>query len=475
MERIAHIRPSRKVILAVAVAGALVLVVGYISNVFSFADNVNRVLGRGPEPGTREQISELEQKVWRRPEYLADLSETQDETLRAAYEEARLLQLEGYQAANAEKHKEAVDRFTAAIDLANTDAEMAALHILRGNSYLSIGKQESSSSDFYSALADYGEALALADSISPDSDAAEPRAVALGNLGLVYGFRIDELDKAEEYCQQALEINREIGNRLGEAETMRTLGFIYEELGDLDKAEEYYRQALEINREIGNRLGEAQDLGNLGFVYYVTRRLEKAEEYYQQALEIDREIGNRLGEAETMRTLGFIYEELGDLDRAEDYFKRALEADREIGNRRYEAFDLEALGFVYEQRDALQKAEERHGEALEIFRETGDRREEARELENLGDVYLQRGELEKAEEYLQQALEIHREVGDSIGEAQALGHLGDVYYQRGDIDKAIEYLQQADDVYQQVGLGQGPKSTQETLEDLERRQQERGQ
>ena len=48
MDKIARIWRSRKVMLALAVAGAVLLAMGYINNAFDFADNVE------PSLGTRE-------------------------------------------------------------------------------------------------------------------------------------------------------------------------------------------------------------------------------------------------------------------------------------------------------------------------------------------------------------------------------------------------------------------------------------
>ncbi len=45
------------------------------------------------------------------------------------------------------------------------------------------------------------------------------------------------------------------------------LGLAYSDLGDAKKAIDYYEQALKIDREIGDRRGEGADLGNLGNAY----------------------------------------------------------------------------------------------------------------------------------------------------------------------------------------------------------------
>ena len=319
--------------------------------------------------------------------YVDGLPQAKDPALRAAFEEGRRLQDEGYEAQNAHKHREAIDRFTRALELAENDSQRAALRILRGNSYASI-------SEYGEAEADYQETLKLGKNISPTEDAAQARAAALGNLGTVYADR-GELDKAEEHHKQALEIDRETGNRLGEAADLNNLGTVYSRRGDLDIGEEHHKKALEIAREIGDREGEAITLGNLGVDYLQRGDLDKAEEHLKQALGIQRDIGDRLGEA--------------------------------------------------------------------------------RQLSNLGGVYHHRGDLEKAEEHVKEALDIQREIGNRLNQADALANLGIVYRNRGQPKEARDHLQQAQAIYQEIGAG-GPnvEIVRQALEELERRQQERG-
>jgi len=439
------------------VIGGVVFIVGLLASVIAIWQVIwpffkRRILKR-PDPQTAttkhidalaqqikagtdalaQQIKDLEAKVTQPPTYLDGLPEAVNEKLRAAYQEARILQLEGYAAQSDHKHREAIDRFTRALELAENDSQRAALHNLRGNSYSTI-------SEYNKAEADYQETLKLAARISPERDAAEARAAALGNLGNVYRERGD-LEGAEEHYKSALAIAREIGDRLGQANALGGLGLVYYRRGELEKAEEHHKKALEIYREIGNRLGEAQALGNLGLVYDLRGELEKAEEHHKKALEIDREIGNRLGEAQGLGNLGLVHARRGELEKAEEYHKQALKIDREIGNR---------LG-------------------------------EARQLGNLGAVYARRGgpgDLDKAEEDHKQALDIHREIGNRLGEANQLGNLGLVHARRGELAKARERLQQAQAIYQKIGAGgEGPEKVRRALERIaeqEREQPERG-
>ncbi|MEM2172980.1 MAG: tetratricopeptide repeat protein [Thermoproteota archaeon] len=47
-----------------------------------------------------------------------------------------------------------------------------------------------------------------------------------------------------------------------------------------------FEEALKIDREIGNRQGEASDLGNIGRVYLRKDELDEALKYLEEALDI---------------------------------------------------------------------------------------------------------------------------------------------------------------------------------------------
>ena len=83
---------------------------------------------------------------------------------------------------------------------------------------------------------------------------------------------------------------------------MGNIGLIYSDKGDADNALKYHQQALEIDKEIGYKQGEASDLGNIGLIYSDKGDADNALKYHQQALEIDKEIGYKQGEANQLAT-----------------------------------------------------------------------------------------------------------------------------------------------------------------------------
>ncbi len=134
----------------------------------------------------------------------------------------------------------------------------------------------------------------------------ETHSSVLGNLGLVYSA-LGQVDKAIEYYQKALAIDKEIGDRRGEGNRLGNLGSAYSDLGQVEKAIEYYQKALAIAQEIGDRRNEGAHLGSLGLAYSDLGQVDKAIEYYQKALAIAQEIGDRRNEGVLLNNLGYVF------------------------------------------------------------------------------------------------------------------------------------------------------------------------
>ena len=229
--------------------------------------------------------------------YLDGIPSSKNEELKDLLDKALKTEL-------AEKHRETIEILEKALILHNIETtEKMALLINLGNAYYDL-------SDIGNALKNYEAVLENAKKVDEKS-ALECRALGLWGIGLIYN-NMGEMDEALKYNQEALEIHRKIGNRLGEASVLGNIGLIYSDLGDSEKALKYLQDALKIDREIGYRQGEASDLGNIGLIYSSQGDSEKALKYHLDALKIHKEVGYRQGEASQLGNIGLIYSDLGD-------------------------------------------------------------------------------------------------------------------------------------------------------------------
>jgi CHAT domain-containing protein len=87
---------------------------------------------------------------------------------------------------------------------------------------------------------------------------------------------------------------------------------------------------LAIEREIGDRKGEANSLGNLGGVYHSLGQYRKAIEFNQQSLAIEREIGDREGEGITLSDIGSTLEEQQQPELAIVFYKQSVNVRESI-------------------------------------------------------------------------------------------------------------------------------------------------
>jgi tetratricopeptide (TPR) repeat protein len=78
----------------------------------------------------------------------------------------------------------------------------------------------------------------------------------------------------------------ELGDKYGEAETLRSLGDTYHHLDGHTQAISYYQQALELNRQLGDHYTEADTLTHLGDTYRAAGEPAAAQDVWRQAVAI---------------------------------------------------------------------------------------------------------------------------------------------------------------------------------------------
>lgn len=204
-----------------------------------------------------------------------------------------------------------------------------------------------------------------------------------------------------------------------------------------------YNQALPLERAVGDRAGEAMTLINIGSILDTRWDLEKALVSYNQALPLMRAVGNHPGEAETLDKIATVYARLGELQRAVDYRNQVLLFARAEGNRKAEAATLNNMGLDYAQMKEYRKALDYYNQALSLERAAGNRAGEAMTLLNIGSAYKDLGEELKALEYYNQAMPLMRLWVDRVGQAQTLNAIGKVHDNLGDKQVSLDYYAQS--------------------------------
>ncbi len=88
-----------------------------------------------------------------------------------------------------------------------------------------------------------------------------------------------------------------------EATTRSYIGRIYAELGEPRKAIGEYSLALQLVRDLDNRVRAANILFALGSLYEEVGEKQKASDYFRQALSAYKVLGDQKNEAETLHRI----------------------------------------------------------------------------------------------------------------------------------------------------------------------------
>jgi predicted ATPase/class 3 adenylate cyclase len=201
-----------------------------------------------------------------------------------------------------------------------------------------------------------------------NGDQSSDRADALMTLGQVYWYQGHYTD-AEGYLQQALELNRQLNLRRGEAGCLNALGAMLSEQGDWLAARQYAEEVLNICQEIGYRHGETIILRNLGGDFNDLGDYKTARAYVEQALSTCQELDDRWGEAICHDTLGVIAYGLQEMVEATAFLEEAITIQQEIGDQDGLGYTWTHLGHALLAQGLYAQAKEAYSHSLHIRHE----------------------------------------------------------------------------------------------------------
>ena len=227
---------------------------------------------------------------------------------------------------------------------------------------------------------------------------------AIDGLGVTY-YRIGEYDKAIEYIQHELMLNP--------IAAMINLSRVYRAKGDYNRAIDYAERVLEKDSEHVNAMNE------LGINYCLKQDYLQSIRWFERGLEVEPH------DKQVMDELGIAYREMGRYDQAIDWFEKKLKLypnDKEA---------LDGLGITYRKMGRYEEAIEQFKKYFKLYPN------DEYVLYNLEQTYKEMGETPQAVEYLKRQLRFSPE--DSIVRSQ-LRTISEKYEATGKLREAKEIV-----------------------------------
>jgi serine/threonine protein kinase len=131
------------------------------------------------------------------------------------------------------------------------------------------------------------------------------------NIGNIYNI-IGERKNAKKYWQEAIDLNRTIGNLGQEATILLSYGVFYQENNDFEKAKECWVRSEKIFSTLGNQDKAGLSLSNLGEVYLQTCDYQNSYDSLNKSLNIFNGLDNKEEAMTVLSLLGKLWFMLGE-------------------------------------------------------------------------------------------------------------------------------------------------------------------
>jgi tetratricopeptide (TPR) repeat protein len=276
-------------------------------------------------------------------------------------------------------------------------------------------------------------------------------------LAKAYFFRAQclvhmaDIGRAQDDCNNALALAREIMDASVEGETLRLLGNISWKVADYKKAYEFLNKAHEIAKRTNDLRLDGMVHLELGTTHSNTSELDVADREYREAILALEKVGDmrELARAYNNFANNFVY--LKKFDKAAEMFAKTKKIAEKVGDQDLAAWGAfnraECLVEMGASKEAILELEW----ALPILERTGDNYGVVGALQIYGLAYAKIEDWKNAEEYLLKARSLANKNGMPVSEAKVIRDMGRMYKWKGDKNKAMQYFSEAREIFAKNG------------------------
>lgn len=271
-------------------------------------------------------------------------------------------------------------------------------------------------------------------------------AFCLNSLGTLAHYVDQNPPQAVAYYEECAAIYQRLGETYYLAQTLSKLGEAYQLMGHSELTWKYVQEAYDLQSQIGDFIGESETLRALSMTAYQTGKFVETVAYQEKALALQLQTNYIVGQATSNLFLGGYKFFGGDYEAGFNQLKLALEQAQEVADFSSQAWCRACLSIVYVYQGDIATAEHELGEAKAIvtdpFRQTGGGNPFLQLILNLTTflVELVKGNIESAVGYLPMPLQLILMTGSQGFMAMMPALAAFVYDHDGRLEKAVELI-----------------------------------
>lgn len=281
------------------------------------------------------------------------------------------------------------------------------------------------------------KALAISHGISNNELAAK----SLSQLALFYMI-MGEHDKSMQLSKDAINYFRQLNDERGIADAQYNIAGIHYKTNNFHLGLVYLIDCLGTYRKFKDHYNEARVQKSLGTIFEYIGDQRKAISAYESAIEAGLKANDMNLISNAYNPLSGIYLKQGDIEKAMALITESITIKQTTGDIRGLAFALYGRGKIYTAIKKYSEAEIDLKKALVIHQEMGDHLGIAMTYRKLGILYIDLGLFTKAKRALKSALKVSSDYSIAMVLFKASYLLYQTYKKENDHLNALKYLEQ---------------------------------
>jgi tetratricopeptide (TPR) repeat protein len=268
---------------------------------------------------------------------------------------------------------------------------------------------------------------------------------------------------AIQAAERSLEISRSVGDQEGEADALRTLGYIHWLKGDLSVASDLLDDALVKAKECNANVLIGKIKIEQGNVIATRWQYDEAMDLYREAAKILKHENSLPDLSRAYNNLGFMLLRQKKHKEAITALKTAMDLADQSGDVRIKNMAAINAAECFVMLGSLDVATEMLGPATDAMIEFDDKAGIASTYRLYGMIYTMTKKWPKAETYFRKACALVKVVGNPEMEGAISKEYGRMFIEKGDKERARVKLSEAFEIFKKLGVKDKAAEVQQIL------------
>ena len=261
------------------------------------------------------------------------------------------------------------------------------------------------------------------------------------HLGLFY-MMMDDTIKCETYANDALVYYEQMDDQDGVANIMYVKGHALYREAKHHLSLEFLYKSLRLHRNLGNLIGEARTLRTMGAIFESFQEYDKAMETYLEGRRLCQIAKDKDEESNICNPLSGLYLRRGDTKEAIEAIETSIAYKQMTGDKMGLAYAYYGKGKILLYLKQYEEAESLFRNSLMRHTKISDKLGMSLCLIKLGSLELHRGNLDVSNDYLLEALELGKVISNNDIRYKAFFLLYQLEKNKGNVELALSYHEQ---------------------------------